>query len=216
MVQRKKAGVRDAILDAAFRLFSEQGYSETAIPAIAREAGYSTANVYVYFDSKIDILFTLYTPWLEERLDRLERTLRRIRTPRERLRRLLLALWCDLPRESNGFANNVMQAVSTSSGNGDYSPRLRQHFQDRIGGWIGDCLDVSAREGEMLATVVLMAFDGFAMNVRLAHGVTCDAEIARVIAGLLAASRPADAPAGRPRPAAGGGGRAVSRRPPRA
>ena len=192
MVQRKKEGVRDAILEAAFRLFSEQGYTETSIPAIAREAGFSTANVYVYFKSKIDILFTLYAPWLEERLDKLERSLRRVPDPQERLRRLLLALWRDLPRESNGFANNVMQAVSTSSGSGDYSPQLRELFQGRVARWIQDCLKATPHESEMIAGVVLMAFDGFAMNVRLVHGVACNVEIARLFARLLVATSAGD------------------------
>jgi AcrR family transcriptional regulator len=189
MVQRKKEGVRDAILEAAFRLFSEQGYNDTSIPAIAREAGMSTANVYVYFASKIEILYTLYTPWLEERLDKLERSLRRITDPRERLQRLLLALWRDLPRESNGFANNVMQAVSTSSGNGDYDPKLREVFQGRVAGWIRECLAVTPRESEQLAAVVLMAFDGFAMNVHLMNGLACNAETARLFSELLDAPR---------------------------
>ena len=189
MVQRKKDGVRDAILEAAFRLFSAQGYTETSLPAIAREADISTANVYVYFNSKIDVLFTLYAPWLEARLDKLERSLRRVADPQERLRRLLLALWRDLPRESNGFANNVMQAVSTSSGSGDYSPQLRELFQGRVAGWIQACLSVTARESELIAGVVLMAFDGFAMNVRLVHGMACNVEVARLFSRLLAAPR---------------------------
>ncbi len=189
MVQRKKEGVRDAILEAAFRLFSEQGYSETSIPGIAREAGISTANVYVYFQSKIDILFQLYAPWLQERLDRLERAQRRVADPQERLRKLLLALWRDLPRESNGFANNVMQAVSTSSGSGDYSPELRKLFQGRVAGWICACLDVTERESQLLAGVVLMAFDGFAMNVRLVHGMACNEELARLFSSLLVTAR---------------------------
>lgn len=194
MVQRKKEGVRDAILDAAFRQFSERGYTETSIPAIAREAGVSTANVYVYFNSKIDVLFTLYAPWLDARLDKLERSLRRVADPQERLRRLLLALWRDLPRESNGFANNVMQAVSTSSGSGDYSPHLRELFQGRVARWIQNCLDVTPRESELIAGVVLMAFDGFAMNVRLVHGMACNVEIARLFGRLLAAPRANDSP----------------------
>jgi len=189
MVQRKKEGVRDAILDAAFRLFSERGYSETSIPGIAREAGISTANVYVYFQSKIDILFQLYAPWLQERLDKLERAQRRVADPQERLRKLLLALWRDLPRESNGFANNVMQAVSTSSGSGDYSPELRELFQGRVAGWIRSCLEVTERESQMLAGVALMAFDGFAMNVRLVHGMACNEELARLFSSLLVAAR---------------------------
>jgi AcrR family transcriptional regulator len=182
MVQRKKTDVRDAILAAAFRLFSADGYSETSIPQIAREAGISTANVYVYFSSKLDVLFTLYAPWLQERLERLERSLARIRDPRARLQKLLLVLWRDLPRESNGFANNVMQAVSTSGADGDYSPELREFFQARVAGWVGECLSVSNREATMVASVLLMAFDGFAMNVRLVHGVACDAGMAELMA----------------------------------
>ncbi len=193
MVQRKKEGVRDAILEAAFRLFSEQGYSETTIPGIAREAGFSTANVYVYFQSKIDILFQLYAPWLQERLDKLERALRRVRSPQERLRKLLLALWRDLPRENNGFANNVMQAVSTSNGSGDYNPELRQLFQGRVATWIAECLQVTARESEMIAGVALMAFDGFAMNVRLVHGMACNEELADFFSRLLMAPHSGDA-----------------------
>jgi AcrR family transcriptional regulator len=192
MVQRKKTDVRDAILEAAFDLFSAQGYSETSIPAIARGAGISTANVYVYFGSKIDILFTLYAPWLDERLARLDRSLRRVPDPQERLKRLLLALWRDLPRESKGFANNVIQAVSSSGRNGGYSPRLRRMFQARVAGWIEDCVAVTPRESELIAGVALMAFDGFAMNVHLVHGLACNGEIAALFSRLLAGPRPAD------------------------
>jgi AcrR family transcriptional regulator len=190
MVQRKKADVRDAILQAAFELFSAQGYSSTTLPQIARQAGISSANVYVYFSSKLDVLFTLYAPWLRERMDKLERTLSRIRDPQKRLQRLLLALWRDLPRESNGFANNVMQAVSTSGADGDYSPELREFFQGRVAGWVADCLQVPPREAKMIASVLLMAFDGFAMNVRLVHGVACDPRMAELMARRLVEGRP--------------------------
>ena len=186
MSQRKKDDVRSAILQAAFGLFSQQGYSDTSIPAIAREAGISTANVYVYFQSKIDILFTLYEPWLAERLDKLERSLARLKDPEARLRRLLLALWRELPRENNGFANNVMQALSTSAGSADYSPRLRQLFQGRVAGWVADCLAVKPREAEQIAGVLLMAFDGFAMNAHLAHGMACSPHVAGLFGRLLA------------------------------
>jgi AcrR family transcriptional regulator len=185
MVQRKKDDVRKAILDAAFRLFSTQGYSTTTIPQIAREAGMSTANVYVYFSSKLDMLFTIYGPWLQERLDKLERVLARIKDPRERLQRLLMTLWRELPRESNGFANNVMQAVSTSGADGDYSPQLREFFQARVAGWVRGCMAIDEREATRIASVLLMAFDGFAMNVRLVHGVACDAQMAELLSQLL-------------------------------
>ena len=185
MAQRKKDEVRTAILEAAFDLFAERGYSETSIPLIARRAGFSTANVYIYFQSKIEILFTLYEPWLQERLDRFEASILRIKDPRKRLERILMALWRDLPRDSNGFANNVMQAVSTSAGSSDYSPRLRELFQARVAGWIASCMRISMHEAAGIAAVVLMAFDGFAMNVHLAHGVACDRSIASRFGALL-------------------------------
>ena len=97
-----------------------------------------------------------------------------------------------LQRDSNGFANNVMQAVSTSAGSGDYSPRLRVLFQTRVAQWIQSCLQISASEAASIAAVVLMAFDGFAMNVHLAHGVACDKTIVELFAGLLARASSGD------------------------
>jgi AcrR family transcriptional regulator len=192
MSQHKKEDVHDAILDAAFRLFRDQGYNETSIPAIARAAGISTANVYVYFRAKIDILFTLYQPWLQERLDKLDRSLQRIASPKARLERLLLALWRDLPREANGFANNLVQALSTGRSE-DYSPRLRELVQARVAKWIASSIGVTQRESEIVAGVVLMAFDGFAMNVHLAHGMACTPQTARIFADMLASATVSEA-----------------------
>ena len=185
MAQTKKEGVRDSILEAAFRQFSERGYLDTSIPAIAREAGISTANVYVYFKSKLEILYTLYEPWLIERLDKLDRSLRAVKDPRERFQRLLTALWRDLPRENNGFANNVMQALAATSGGEGYSPNLRELFQTRVAEWIEGCLPIPRQGSIQLAGVLLMAFDGYAMNAHLSNGITCDAGTLRLFRDML-------------------------------
>lgn len=184
MAQRKKEEVRDAILEAAFRLFSEHGYNDTSLPAVAREAGISTANVYRYFNSKLDLLFTLYEPWMTERLDKLEVALKKIKSPTERVERLLMALWRDLPREDNGFTNNLIQALSTGRGE-NYSPRLREQIQARVGHWIADALGLTSKESQIVVGVLLMAFDGFALNVHLAHGMGCNAETVRLFAAML-------------------------------
>lgn len=47
---------RLAIIEAAIRLFLENGFAETSIRAIAREAGVSERTVYVVFKDKISIL----------------------------------------------------------------------------------------------------------------------------------------------------------------
>lgn len=185
MVQRKKDDVRDAILAAAFHLFTEKGYSETTVPAIARRAGISTANVYVYFGSKMQILFTLFTPWLEDRLAKLDKSLSRISDPKLRLKKLLLVLWRDLPQENNGFAHNVVDAISSNRSREEYDPQLREHFVERVVQWLQDCTGMGKKECRHAAIVIVMAFDGFAANASLEQGVACTPETVELFSTLL-------------------------------
>lgn len=187
MAQIKKEEVRGAILSAAFALFRDQGYNDTSLPAIARAAGISTANVYVYFSSKLEILFTLYAPWLQQRLDLLDRTLARTRSRQARLEKLLLTLWRDIPRDDNGFSSNLIQALA-SSAREDYNPLLRELFQSRVSSWVSEFLQLPPKDAEQMAGILLMAFDGFVINVRLAHGVAFSEESARSLAQLLLSS----------------------------
>ena len=55
---------RRAILEAAQRLFEEQGYAATSVPAIAERAKVSLKTVYVVFETKAKLLRSLW----EERL----------------------------------------------------------------------------------------------------------------------------------------------------
>ncbi|GAA4862484.1 TetR/AcrR family transcriptional regulator [Actinomycetospora straminea] len=52
-----KARTREALLDAARRVFAERGYGPASVEEIARTAGVSVGSVYVHFASK-DALFT--------------------------------------------------------------------------------------------------------------------------------------------------------------
>ena len=174
MAQTKKIEIKQAILDAAYELFSKHGYSDTNVTDIARSAGVAPANVYVYFRSKLEILFSIYEPWLTKQFDALERSLLRIREPRQRLRKVLATLWRDIPSADNGFANNMMQAISTTTAREGYSPALRLAIEERLAKLLDDCLPtldhMSSRE---LANILLMAFDGYALNFHLRGGAAC-------------------------------------------
>lgn len=170
MVQRKKPQVRDAILAAAFRLFSTRGYAATMVADIAREAGVSPGNVYIYFRSKLEILYAIYDPWLRARIHRLEQQLAQVKSPRTRLRRLLIALWREIPAEENGFLNNIMQAISSSGPSEGYRSTLVRWLERRITQMIADALPPSRRArlaNVRLAHVLVMAFDGFAIDFHL-------------------------------------------------
>lgn len=51
---------RAAIVEAALRLFRENGYAATTMRAIAREAGVATGNAYYYYGSKEELIQEFY------------------------------------------------------------------------------------------------------------------------------------------------------------
>lgn len=176
MAQVKKAEVREAILEAAFKLFCERGFNDSTVNQIASEAGYATANVYSYFDSKLDILYQIYDPWLRERLEQTEAELATIADPRARLLRLIRVLWREIPVEANGFANNIMQAFSGASSKEYYDLSLLRWAKAKVSKMILESLPESRRNSlnaETLAHLIFMAFDGFAMHAHLNQGVSC-------------------------------------------
>lgn len=67
--ERKKIKTRQAIRQAAYRLFSEQGYDATSVDRIAEEAEVSPSTVFRYFPTKEDIVLSdEYDPPLYEAL----------------------------------------------------------------------------------------------------------------------------------------------------
>ena len=188
MAQVKKPEIRAAILSAADRLFSERGYHNTTLAQIAMKANVSTANLYVYFQSKLDILYSIYDPWLRQRITQVESELKRARTPQQRIFKLLHALWCEIPSEKNGFANNFIQAITTSDPKEGYRPELLKWFETRIAAMLGDSLPAGRREVIAQARfthLLAMAFDGFVIGNHLNPARECDEKTISLMASLL-------------------------------
>jgi AcrR family transcriptional regulator len=186
MAQIKKPEVRDAILAAAFKLFSKQGYTKTTLPQIAAASGSST--VYTYFGSKLEILYELYAPWIRKRLERLDEELQAIEEPLERLRTLLRTLWRDIPADNKGFANNILQALSTSTSEDGYRPNLLDWMETELQRMLLSCLPPSRRRqlaAPGLTHLLVMAFDGFILYHRLNARRPCDDETIEIMSRLL-------------------------------
>ncbi len=170
MVQVKKTTVRDAILASAFAQFSKHGYANTSLSAIAAHAGITTSNIYRYYHSKLEILYSVFGPWITAHLDQLEKRVSRMRSPRDRLRAILLTLWRDIPRADNGFNNNLIQALAIATPSDGYSRKLLLRLEKRVSALILANLPARHRriaKGNFLIHALFMAADGFAMNAKL-------------------------------------------------
>lgn len=189
MAQVKKPKLRQAILTASFSLFSGNGYHNTTIAQIAKQAKVSTANVYSYFPSKMHILYAIYEPWLLARLDELEGSLKRVKSPRSRVYRILHTLWCDIPADDNAFANNFIQAIATTDPSKGYRPELLRMTLQRVTAMLMTALPEERKSRAAvirIANVVMMAFDGYVIGRHLNPRRDCDHGTIHLFVDLLA------------------------------
>jgi AcrR family transcriptional regulator len=188
MVQVIKTATRDSIIAAARELVREHGYSGTTLRQITSAADVSLANFYSYFDSKLDlVLFAIGEPWLRGHFERMERDIRKIKNPHQKLRFIVATLWRDIPSEDNCFANNLMQALSTAP-QSEYNPRTIEWCKQRLSTMLRTCLPASRRallSNDSCVHFLFMAFDGFSLNRRLNPNSACTDQIIDLVCALL-------------------------------
>jgi len=81
---------REAILRAATRVFAHNGYFNSKVADIAREAGVADGTVYLYFKSKEEILHSIFDRSVDDALAAARKQIELISDPREKLRRIAL------------------------------------------------------------------------------------------------------------------------------
>lgn len=172
MVQVKKEEVRQAILASAFRKFAAQGYAGTNLSEIAKDAGTSTSNIYVYFSGKLGILQEIFRPWLLLKIDELEIELQSIDDPRRRLTRIFRALWDEIPAADGAFALNFIQGLILAKPGDKYSRDLLHYIESRVTTMIAQSLPPERHallNDNVFAHLVFKAFDGFVVD-QCIHG----------------------------------------------
>jgi AcrR family transcriptional regulator len=80
---------RGELVDAAERLFSEQGFHATSIDAVAAEAGFTKGAVYSNFESKEDLFFAVYERRVDRPVKQMEAAVREASTAREAIERMI-------------------------------------------------------------------------------------------------------------------------------
>src|SRR5690349_7726157 len=81
---------REAISRAAIRVFAHNGYFNSKVADIAREAGVADGTVYLYFKSKEEILHSIFDRGVADALTAARAQIKELSDPREKLRRIAL------------------------------------------------------------------------------------------------------------------------------
>ena len=143
-------------------------------------------NIYRYYTSKFELFYAVLEPWINEQIDGLERRISAMDDGPEKVRKILVFMWIELPRAGNNFKRSLMEALATKKPEEPYSRKLLQRSERRIARLIDGSLPPDARRALMsteLAHIMFMAQDGFSLNVRLVEETD---RIEELIDGLVA------------------------------
>jgi len=159
-----------AIMDAARRRFLHYGYKKTTIDDIALDAGVGKGTVYLYFESKEDILFKIARDVKGNITEQMRCIASSLATPEEKLRRMVLAKILSVHDAYTSTAHGVelldmaMEIKMAKCGRGDYEQEAQQSlFADvlREGVSRGQFSLPGDGNAETAARQLMLAFAGF-------------------------------------------------------
>jgi TetR/AcrR family fatty acid metabolism transcriptional regulator len=88
--QRRRTGdKRERILDAAVRVFAKKGFHATRVSEVAKAAGVADGTIYLYFQSKDELLVSLFEDRVEKLLAFMSEELPKEPTAKAKLRRVI-------------------------------------------------------------------------------------------------------------------------------
>ncbi|MEW5734945.1 MAG: TetR/AcrR family transcriptional regulator [Thermodesulfobacteriota bacterium] len=82
-------GKFSAILEAGIKIFAQQGYFQSTVAQIAREAGVADGTIYLYFKNKEDILATFVRQQTQEFFEAYRKKVAEVKHAVEKLRLLI-------------------------------------------------------------------------------------------------------------------------------
>ena len=123
---------QDLIRDAAIRVFARKGYHATRAEEIAEEAGIAVGTIYNYFESKAQILLSIFEWEFEEEVGLYESLAKRGMSVQERFREILRAHFARLA-ESRDLAVVLVRERYNGSGEiGEAMAKMQRKMLDRI------------------------------------------------------------------------------------
>lgn len=125
--QRRKEARPQELLDAALTLFVEKGFSATRMEEIATHAGVAKGTVYLYFQSKEDVLKAVIRDSLSSSIAEGRSIVETFEGPSSALVRVAMNLWWERVGETR--AGGICKLLIAEAGN---FPELAQFFVDEV------------------------------------------------------------------------------------
>lgn len=162
------AASRDQIIDAAAGVFARMGYDRARMADIVRASGLTKGSVYFHFDGKESLAVAVLTARQQAWLAQVAETLGKAEPGLPRLRTLLptmLALHADDP--DAWVVARLSQNLAELPATADLAAETTQRWVDLVAELIRSAVEESIEDPELLATVVVGAFDGLKLTTEV-------------------------------------------------
>ncbi len=110
----KVADKHDKIIKAAIRVFARNGFFNSRIAEIAKEANVADGTIYLYFNNKYDILITIFEEEMGKIIANVKQELAKLSDPCEQLKKFAL-LHLSLMEEKRELAEVIQVELRQSS-----------------------------------------------------------------------------------------------------
>ncbi len=110
----KIADKHEKILKAAIRVFARNGFFDSRIAEIAKEANVADGTIYLYFNNKYDILITIFEEEMGKIIARVNQEIADFDDPREKLKRFA-HLHLSIVQENRDLAEVIQVELRQSS-----------------------------------------------------------------------------------------------------
>ncbi|OCC15009.1 Fatty acid degradation regulator YsiA, TetR family [Dissulfuribacter thermophilus] len=110
----KIADKHEKIVQAAIRVFAQNGFYNSKIAEIAKEANVADGTIYLYFNNKYDILITIFEEEIGKIIAKVKQEMARIEDPREKLFRFA-QIHLSLVEENRDLAEVIQVELRQSS-----------------------------------------------------------------------------------------------------
>ena len=158
--KRKDTEKHHRIIEAATKVFAKNGFYQSKIAQIAKEAGVADGTIYIYFENKDDILISLFEEQMKAVLDNMTLQLTKIDDPAEKLE-IFASTHLDLIEKNKDMAE-IIQVELRQSGKfmKEYKNERFLEYLDIIGDIISDGQKRGLFRKDVIPGVAKRAFFG--------------------------------------------------------